>query len=126
MSEVKRYGHIGCLVHATEQLQELYRDMKVYVLETDYVAAQVELAALREELAEANDELDTNIHNNIDLTLRLAAAEQRNVTLGDALIKIIEMNRQQAKDQYGDAEKAESWSCITVARAALGDRNAEN
>lgn len=109
------------------ELSENYADHLIELVDRKHLTdAQVELAALREELAEANDELDTNIHNNIDLTLRLAAAEQRNVTLGDALIKIIEMNRQQAKDQYGDAEKAESWSCITVARAALGDRNAEN
>lgn len=37
----------------------------------------------------------------------------------DALVKIIEMNRQHAEDQYGDPEKAESWSCVTVARVAL-------
>lgn len=37
----------------------------------------------------------------------------------DALVKIIEMNRQHAEDQYGDADKAESWSCVTVAREGL-------
>lgn len=37
----------------------------------------------------------------------------------DALVKIIEMNRQHAEDQYGDPDKAESWSCVTVSRAAL-------
>jgi len=26
---------------------------------------------------------------------------------------------QQAADQYGDAEKAEAWSCVKVAREAL-------
>jgi hypothetical protein len=36
-----------------------------------------------------------------------------------ALLKIIEMNRQHARDQYGDADKAESWSCVRVAREAL-------
>lgn len=36
-----------------------------------------------------------------------------------ALEKIIEINRQQAFDQYGDAEKAETWSCVIVAREAL-------
>ncbi len=39
--------------------------------------------------------------------------------LREALEKIIEMNRQNALDQYGDAEKAESWGCVTVAREAL-------
>lgn len=38
-----------------------------------------------------------------------------------ALEKIIEMNRQHAKDQYGDANKAETWSCIVVAREALAE-----
>lgn len=82
-------------------------------------AAQSELAALREELAETDKEND-------HLLERASAAEQRNETLSNALIKIIEMNRQQAKDQYGDAGKAESWSCVTVAREALVVRNAED
>lgn len=36
-----------------------------------------------------------------------------------ALEEIIEMNRQQATDQYGDAEKAEGWACVKIARKAL-------
>jgi len=36
-----------------------------------------------------------------------------------ALEKIVSMNRQTASDQYGDADKAESWACVSVARAAL-------
>jgi hypothetical protein len=39
--------------------------------------------------------------------------------LVDALEKIIEMNRQNALDQYGDADKAESWGCVVVAREGL-------
>jgi hypothetical protein len=39
--------------------------------------------------------------------------------LATAAKQVIEMNRQHAKDQYGDANKAESWSCVTVLRAAL-------
>jgi hypothetical protein len=35
------------------------------------------------------------------------------------LLKIIEMNRFTAEHKYGNAEKAESWSCVTVARDAL-------
>lgn len=37
----------------------------------------------------------------------------------DALVQIIEMNRQHAADQYGDADKAEAWSCVVVARQGL-------
>lgn len=33
--------------------------------------------------------------------------------------KVIEMNRQHAEDQYGDPEKAESWSCVVILRAAI-------
>jgi hypothetical protein len=36
-----------------------------------------------------------------------------------ALEKIVEMNRQHAEDEYGDPEKAESWSCVKVAREAI-------
>lgn len=49
----------------------------------------------------------------------IEAASGPNAALVSALQKIIEMNRQQAQDQYGDANKAESWSCIVVAHAAL-------
>lgn len=37
----------------------------------------------------------------------------------EALEKIIEMNRQWALDQYGDATKAENMECVRVARAAI-------
>lgn len=36
-----------------------------------------------------------------------------------ALQKIVEMNRQHANDEYGDPEKAESWSCVQIAREAI-------
>ena len=36
-----------------------------------------------------------------------------------ALQKITEMNYQTAADQYGDRNKAKSWSCVTVAEAAI-------
>ena len=41
------------------------------------------------------------------------------MTPRQALEKIIEMNRQTAQDKYGDPEKAERWSCVTVAREGL-------
>lgn len=55
----------------------------------------------------------------VRLKLELDRLDSENQSLRDALVKIIEMNRQHAEDQYGDPEKAESWSCVTVARAAL-------
>ncbi|WP_408601377.1 hypothetical protein [Pseudomonas sp. PLMAX] len=39
--------------------------------------------------------------------------------LSEALEKIIEMNRQYAVDKYGDAERAETMACVTLAREAL-------
>lgn len=54
-----------------------------------------------------------------DLLAELQAAREREGKLREALEKIIEMNRQHAEDQYGDANKAESWACIVVSRAAL-------
>lgn len=89
-------------------------------------AAQSELSALREELAGLKETVALFESEYSKQSESLTAAEQRNGTLSNALIKIIEMNRQQANDQYGDAEKAESWSCITVAREALGARNADD
>jgi len=44
----------------------------------------------------------------------------------DALQKIIEMNLQHAQDQFGDAEKAEHWACVVVARAALSKATGES
>lgn len=49
----------------------------------------------------------------------LRQSESGAAELREALEKIIKMNRQHASDQYGNPEKAETWACITVARAAL-------
>lgn len=37
-----------------------------------------------------------------------------------AMKKVIEMNYQNAEDQYGDRLKAKSWGCVVVLEAALG------
>jgi hypothetical protein len=49
----------------------------------------------------------------------IAAQQPAQDIMRKALEKIIEMNRQHAEDQYGDANKAESWSCVIVAREAI-------
>lgn len=54
-----------------------------------------------------------------DVQDRIYQMQAENEALRNGLVKIIEMNRQHAEDQYGDPEKAESWSCVTVARSAL-------
>lgn len=53
------------------------------------------------------------------------AAPAADAGLVEALEMIIEMNRQHAADQFGDAEKAEAWSCIRVAREALAAHRAQ-
>lgn len=49
--------------------------------------------------------------------------KSENELLRNAAVKVIEMNRQHAEDQYGDSDKAESWSCVTVLRDALGQED---
>jgi hypothetical protein len=53
-----------------------------------------------------------------------AAAELRrlhevNTELLEALELIVTWNRDHARDQYGDPNKAESWACVRAARAAI-------
>jgi hypothetical protein len=49
-----------------------------------------------------------------------AELKAENERLRDGMVQIIEMNRMHAECQYGDPEKAEAWSCVTVARKAIG------
>jgi hypothetical protein len=53
--------------------------------------------------------------------VQIKCAEWQNTAqqLEAALKAIIAMNQQHAHDQFGDANKAESWACIKVARKAL-------
>lgn len=37
----------------------------------------------------------------------------------DAVNDVIDYQRREARDKYGDAEKAESWACVKRLRAAL-------
>ena len=37
-----------------------------------------------------------------------------------AALEVIELNRQHAHDQYGDADKCETWACVRTLRSALG------
>ena len=58
-----------------------------------------------------------NVANESGFTPR-QLLEQRNELL-DALKKITEMNYQQAFDQYGNRNKAKTWSCVLVAEQAV-------
>lgn len=47
------------------------------------------------------------------------AAQDEMTALRKAAQDVIDLNRTHARDQYGDADKAESWSCVRVLREAL-------
>ena len=55
------------------------------------------------------------------LRAQLAAAEARAERLSAAALDVIEFNRQHAHDQYGDADKCETWACVRTLRAALAE-----
>ena len=58
MSEVKRYGHIGYLVNASDKLIELYPDMTVYVKAADFDRVTAERDALQALLTAADERAD--------------------------------------------------------------------
>lgn len=81
-----------------------------YVLESD---AQSELAALREELAGANRRLGACINQIEEQQQRLAAAEQRNASLSNAMRRAIEWF------DDGVGRSHEEFSMIQDMRASL-------
>lgn len=70
-----------------------------------------------ERIAELKAHATLVMHAKHEATL-LAALDE-NQRMREALEKLIEMNRQHAEDQYGDADKAESWACVRIAREAI-------
>ena len=50
---------------------------------------------------------------------RAGYTKEQVAPLIEAMNKVIEMNRQHAKDEYGDAEKAEDWACVELLRKSL-------
>ena len=46
--------------------------------------------------------------------------ERENILMG-ALEQIIQFNRDHANEQYGDANKCETWACVRVAREAMAN-----
>ena len=61
-----------------------------------------------------------------EITSELVKSITENFHLVKALQKIIDFNRDQALHQYGDANKAENWGCVIVARAAIKDYGKTN
>lgn len=76
---------------------------------------------------------DISFHEKITVVfLNLSQSQSEGFTAGferggsvkeiyeKAMKQVIEMNYQNAKDQYGDRSKAKSWACVTVLEEALG------
>lgn len=77
--------------------------------------------------AELRAALDQTCHALLidDPDIIRALLAERDALAAGAL-KVIEMNRQEAHDRCGDADKAESWSCVRVLRAALAQEQEES
>lgn len=71
-----------------------------------------EIKQLREKLKRAEEE-------NLRLLGFVDSYDWQRQRLHQAAEKVIAWNRQAAKDQYGDANKAESWACVRELRDAI-------
>ncbi|KAB0489710.1 hypothetical protein [Pseudomonas vancouverensis] len=116
---------ILALIAENERLQDcedVLRQLASYVGAGGYNAPEVDPEVFARKILDGinilNDPLAQLV---IEKGERIAQLKAECEALRNAAVKVIEMNRQHAKDQYGDAEKAESWSCVTVLRAAIGN-----
>lgn len=75
-----------------------------------YMAAEIE--QLREKLKQAEEK-------HLHLLGLVDTYDWQRQRLHQAAEKVIAWNRQAAKDQYGDANKAESWACVRELRDAI-------
>jgi len=89
------------------------------------VQANAQVAALREELAELEDEFDTLEHSNITLKLKLSAAEQRNADqlkllhMSKELLSTISLHKAMAPNDWCDSFKNEVADRLEKLRSAL-------
>lgn len=75
-----------------------------------YMAAEIE--QLREKLKLAEEK-------NLRLLGFVDSYDWQRQRLREAAEKVIAWNKQEAKDHYGDADKAENWSCVRELRDAI-------
>lgn len=75
-----------------------------------YMAAEIE--QLREKLKQAEEK-------HLHLLGVVDDYDHQRQRLREAAENVIAWNRQTAKDQYGDANKAENWSCVRELRDAI-------
>lgn len=67
----------------------------------------------------AFDQNDPAGRHMLMLEAQVALLQGHVLQLRVAAANVVEWNRQTAKDRYGDADKAESWSCVRELRDAL-------
>lgn len=96
------------------ELSENYADHLIELVDRKHLTdAQVELAALREELATEKEKLEREEIRTIEFSERLAAAEQRNASLSNAMRRAIEWF------DDGVGRSHEEFSMIQDMRASL-------
>lgn len=88
------------------------------VYASDYDAAQAELAALREELADTVDDLDTAVHHNIDLQFKNAEA-MKLLHMSKELLSTISLHKTMAPADWCDSFKNEVADRLEKLRNAL-------
>jgi len=65
-----------------------------------------------------------NAQTAASLASAYLALEARCVALEQAALEVISLNLQHAKDECGDASRAEGWACVRM-RAALTDNGGQ-
>ncbi|MNS87112.1 hypothetical protein D3C72_1210420 [compost metagenome] len=83
---------------------------------------EAELAALREDLADSEEELDTVIHHNIDLQQRLADAERREVDM----VRLLTRARIYARGEFRDEIDACLVGKTALVAVVLPERECED
>lgn len=83
----------------------------------------VDVRSLAQLISDLATHLEVQFVRSTNIAVQLANAESKcrelaaeNAGLKAAAKKVIKMNRQHAKDQYGDPDLAESWGCVKVLR----------
>lgn len=91
---------------------------EVSILIEGYAEAQSELAALREELSETADDLDTAVHHNIDLQFRSAEALKL-LHMSKELLSTISLHRTMAPSDWCGSFNHEVTDRLEKLRAFL-------
>jgi hypothetical protein len=55
----------------------------------------------------------------VDIKNKVNILQKENTKLREGLEKIIKINRQEARDRYGDENKSNTWQCVIIAHEAL-------